>query len=354
MKKITVIITSCMIVFGLLIASIGYFSGAKLTIVSNGKGLKIFEEKERVSESFTLTDFTNIQAELNDANVEIIPSTEYKLEIQRYADNSVTHEVKNGTLLLKEQSNPTKFIVNFNLNFNIFQTNIKLYISKDTSFSDVNLTNKYGDLSIDGIKSDSFKININERDLDLNDITTKTMNVANLYGDVQLNNVNSKDFTIHINDGDVDLKNVKGHTLHIINQYGDIAANNLSYDQLNVNNHDGDADFINVTSKNFILNNQYGDIDLNQIKTNGLDLQSNSGNIAVNGCLLGTSKIVAKYGDVELFLNNDEADISYSIVNKYGDISVGNNQYEGSAVKNNPSNNKLEVIANDGDVNLQF
>ena len=395
-KRITVI-AAIMIVSGILLTVVGFFLGAKLTLTSDENGLKAFDSGKQVSESFSLDSFTNIEGNLDDVDFEIIPSTEFKVEITRQEKQIITHEIKNNTLYLNEKS-PSGLnggIIKFNIDLGFVSTPqsiVKLYVPKDTIFSAINLVSEYGNVQIDGITSANFtieandgdmvlkginsdvltvtnsygdiiaedlkgeqtKFKTNDGDLSLKRLNTKTFNVSNDYGDSSLEDITSTDTIVSMSDGDINLKNVDTTNLQVSNEYGDMNGQSIAAQKLNIALTDGNVTLNTVNTNNAIINNQYGDILLSQFESEALDVQNDSGNVTLEGTLLGTSRVYADYGDIQLILKNKQSELNYKIRSEYGDIKINNEQFEGSVTQTANSTNQLNITAADGDVNLQF
>jgi len=394
MKRVT-IIASIMIVSGILLTVVGYFSGAKLTLTRDGNGFKVYDSGNQISESFPLDSFTKIEGNLNDIDFEIIPSTEYKLEITQQENQKITHEVKNNTLYLNDETSgwTQGAIINFNLDFfSLPQSVIKLYLPKDAVLSAVGLVSEYGDVQIAGITSTDFTIEANDGDivlkginsdkltitnrygdiivedmkgrqtkfltndgdLSLKGLNVTTLNVTNNYGDTDTEDITSNETTISKENGDLTIKNIHTTNLQVSNQYGDMSGQSIVAETLNLTLIDGDMTLNTVNSNNAVINNQYGDILFRQFESQALDVQNDSGDIILEGTLFGTSRVYANYGDIKLILKNKQSELNYNIQNEYGDITVNNNPFKGSVTQTADSNHQLNIIAKDGDVNLQF
>ncbi|QED49353.1 DUF4097 family beta strand repeat-containing protein [Cytobacillus dafuensis] len=316
-RKIITIIASCMIVIGILLAVIGLSAGARFSITNTLDGFKVLGPEDRKIEEFPLSAFTNIKGDLTDADIEIIPSNEYKLKIERQKSTKITHEVENDTLVLEDNDSKSSPKLFLNLTFSsIPETVIKIYVPKETKFSDVSLVNKFGDTRLDGVITDKLKIDSNDGDIVLNDVQANELNIENGFGDITSSKVTTK--------------------------------------VLNIDMNDGDAIFDTINAASTVLNNKFGDITFRNFTSEGLTMKSNDGDIEIQGMLLGNSTIHSSFGDVNLKLLNKKSDLSYNIRNKFGDITVNDNQFETKATNTTNSQNKLDITSNDGDVDVTF
>lgn len=310
-------IAGCMIAIGILLTIVGFSSGAKFAITNTKDGFKVLNSEDLVSEEFSLGSFTNINSNLDDIDIEIIPSNEYKLKIQRPRDVEIDHKVENDTLFIEEveQSHQPKFLVNLTLT-SLPQTVIKVYVPKNVHFSEIAINNQFGDIEMEGITSGNI--------------------------------------TIDSNDGDITFNDVQINSLTINNQFGDITGRNVSVKELLMNLKDGDVEFDSIHADSTVIKNQFGDMTFRNLTSNGFSIQSNDGDLDIQGQLLGTTSIQSNFGDVDVVLLNKESEMSYSIKNDFGDITVGGNEYEKKAEHTVNSNNILTITVNDGDVTVHF
>lgn len=318
-KKLIPIIASCMIVVGIVLSVIGYMSGAIFTVITTKDGFKIIDLKDIQKETKSLDAFTDIDANLTDTDIEIIPSNDYKIEISKHKelDKEFTYKVDNKKLIIESkglfESNKGIFNINFG---GIPQTKIKIYVPKDTTFQNVSVDNNFGDTQLEGINSDTLKVNSQDSDLSFN--------------------------------------NVNANTFELKNNFGDIVANNVTTKALSISMKDGDLEFSSVNAKSTDITNQYGDISLRDFNSEGLNIKGTDGDIQIEGLLLGKSFISSSYGDVEVRVSNKESELSYNIDNTFGDITVNRNEYETNANNQVKAEHKLNISTKDGDTDLQF
>ena len=320
MKKLTktmTIIASSMIVIGILLAIIGYSTGAKLSITNSGGGFKVLDSGERKIETYPLSSFSKMNVQLLDADIEVIPSNEYKVQIEQQEDQEVRHEIKNDTLVIEEKERKSRKIFNINLGFtNSTQTVVKIYFPSGEELKDVSIVNNFGDIHIEDMAIEKLDI--------------------------------------RASDGDLMIKNVQANELKIVNQFGDITGYDVKTKDLNIELTDGEAEF-NKISANFItVKNGFGDTILQDVTSEGLKMESNDGDIEIHGLLLGESIIESKFGDVTIQLLNKESELGYNIRNDFGDITIDNNDYQSQAVQKTSSTHNLEIDSKDGDVEISF
>lgn len=316
-RKTMTIIASCMIVMGIILGVAGLSAGARFTITNTKDGFQVIGPEDRITEEFSLPSFTNIKIDFKDADVEIIPSSEYKLEIKTLKGIEITHEVKNDTLILtsEDQKSGPKFFLNLTLT-STPQPAIKIYVPKDAKFSDISLVNKFGDIRLVEMIVDKMDI--------------------------------------YANDGDIVIKDLQSDELTIENGFGDITGSKVKTERLHVEINDGDAEFNGIEAASTVFNNKFGDITFREFTSQELSMKSNDGDIDIQGKLLGNSVIHSSFGDIDLKLSNKESELSYNIRNQFGDISINDNNFEAKATHKANTEHKLDIVSNDGDVQVDF
>lgn len=311
-RRIT-IIASGMIVLGILLVAIGFFSGAKLSIIKTENGLKAVGAEDRKHEEWVLKEFNSLEVDLADADIEVIPSNQYKLEIDRMEGSEITQQVKNNTLIIKDKNSFPSITFSMNFSGAIQQTKIKVYLPNDVDFENVNITSNFGDVKMEGMTTSNF--------------------------------------VVHSNDGEVLLGDIKSTKLTIVNKFGDISASNVKADKLTIEINDGEADLSNMEiAENASLVNQFGDTNISEFISHGTKIESQDGDINIKGKLAGQTLIESSFGDVNLSLANKESELSYDIQNDFGEIIVDGTEMVAKASKSVNGEDILTVHSNDGDV----
>lgn len=320
MKKLTktmTLIASSMIVIGILLAVIGLSAGAKLSITNSGAGFKVFDSGERKIETFSLTSFSKINVHLLDADIEFIPSNEYKLQIEQREEQVVRHEIKDDTLIIEEEEQKSGKLINMNIGFtNSMQTIVKIYFPSGEELKNVSFVNNFGDINLE-------------------DMVTEKLD-------------------IRLSDGDLMITNLQASELTVVNRFGDITGYEVKVKDINIEQTDGDTEFNKISANSIKLKNGFGDSIFKNMTSEGINVESNDGDIEIHGLLLGKTIIESSFGDVNMQLLNKESELSYNIRNDFGDITVNNNEYKTQAVQKTNSSHQLEINSKDGDVDISF
>ncbi|WP_010096125.1 DUF4097 family beta strand repeat-containing protein [Ornithinibacillus scapharcae] len=311
------VIGSGLIVVGILLAVIGLLTGAKFSIINTGDGLKAVGESDRLQEEFILEEYKNLDVDLADADIEIIPSNEFRLEIERLDGIEISHKVENEVLKISdEKSANTWFGFSMNLSGFTDKTNIKIYVPVDAELEDAKISSKFGDIHIDGISVDQWVIQATDGDVAIYDINSNGLTIENRFGDVTASDVKTHDFMIEMTDGSNEFKSIDAVNTNIKIEFGD------TY-------------FENFTSQ-------------------GAKIESTDGDIEINGVLFGETMIESKFGSVYLDLANKESELSYTIKSSFGDVYVNDKELGVKASHSAKTDNKMEISTSDGDVEVTF
>lgn len=336
-KKI--IITSlCLILVGLVLASIGYFSGGKTQLIKNKIGYSIKGDYKRISEKEKLEEFKNIQINANYLdNIEIVKGEEYKIEVD-YSEriDKINYKVENGNLIVNQFSS-NKGEIGFDFGFiNKEPDYIKIYIPKNKNMKDLVIESKNSDLKVEDIDGDNVSILCN-------------------YGEINLNNMLSNYISIKSKNGDIDMKNVKSSSLKVVNDYGDTSFESINSNDFIVNIKNGEANINDIeVLQNFNIENDYGEVDIADSKLNKLKAIILNGDININNSIIVDSNIENSYGEVNYLTKNSEKSYNYSLSCSYGDININGKELGETLEKSNNANSNININSKNGDINLNF
>lgn len=313
-KRISVI-ASGLIVTGILLAVIGFFAGAKFSIILTDSGLKAVGKEDRQFEDWTLEEFKNIEVDIADAKIEVIPSNEYKLEIESLEGKNITHEIQKDTLIINDESSNHKITFAMNLVGYIQSTIIRVYVPKDHHFDEVTIANDFGDIKLDGM--------------------------------------NTKKLTIYSSDGDVAIKDIHSNVVLVENDFGDVTATKVNTNDFILESNDGDAELSQMEiATSATLTNSFGETSLQDFTSKDTKIESSDGEISIEGELLGKTRIKSSFGDIDLGLTNKESELNYTIQNDFGNIEVNGNEFESNVTNTADTGNKIDIVSNDGDISI--
>lgn len=336
-KKI-VITSLCLILVGLILASIGYLSGGKTLLIKNKIGYSTNGDYKIIGKKEKLEEFKNIQINANYLdNIEIVKGEEYKVEVN-YNERigKINYKVENENLIVN-QSSSNKGTIGFDFGFiNKEPDYIKIYIPKDKNVKDLVIESESSDIKVEDIDGDTVSILCN-------------------YGEINLNNILLNDMSIKAKSGDIDMRNIKSSSLEVINDYGDTSFEAINSNDFVVNIKNGEAYINNIdVLQSFNIENDYGEVDIVDSKLNKFKAIILNGDININNSNIVESNIENSYGEVNYSTNDSENLYNYSLNCSYGDININGKELGETLEKSNNADNNIIINSKNGDINLTF
>lgn len=321
-------------------------TGCSFRYSSGGFGVNVLKRadaKEFVVEEEASETITSIDIRTRIADVELIESDKYYIEINYlYWDEAPEYGIKNGELYFDDRECfPNSYSINFNLH-----NEIKIYLPKDTSFKDLNVTNSSGDVTLAGFATDSLDATIS-------------------YGDFTMNNAAAYEADITLSSGSSKISDFEVGELAFTNSYGNAKFSNIntgettrltdpSYDRLKISMSSGNVTINNLMMGNIDLNNSYGNVTCKKIVTTEMDMNLSSGNLDISEADLKTLKVSNSYGDVHLSLIGTATDYDMDLDTSYGKIVVDGKTYEEHYDYDEGGSRELTAELSSGDVRINF
>ena len=269
-------IAGSMIVVGIVLAMIGFASGGKWFILRSDAGFHVPNNQSLISKSYELDEFTNINLSNKHADIEILPSDNYGLELNSFETSDVTYAVKDGTLTVEAKNTKDNAIT---IGFRSFKTpTITIFVPKDTLLSNIELDSSFGDINLEQLNYQQLKLFVS-------------------HGDISFRNI------------------VAGHT-EITQSFGDLALEQFSSDSLIAENEHGDIDIIGELNGESTITSSFGDIDLellNRESELGLDLNTNFGDITLNNKSIEGDFSQSQVSDNQLKISITHGDLELSL-----------------------------------------
>ncbi|MEW8956651.1 DUF4097 family beta strand repeat-containing protein [Clostridium sp.] len=319
-KNIVLILLSVVFIFYGIGAIIILNSGATISSVFHGEGVRGFFRNNfnghgdsiniDQNESISLKDISKISVSTSFSDVKVMYNEESDLKVAlrgntrgMMSNNDMELNVNssNGEVIIKEISN--NGMHNNGMHMNFSDVKLLLYIPKDYSKA-IDISTVSGDMDLSQV-----------------DLNTTDMNLNSISGDIEANNINTKNIGITSKSGSVDINKLISSSLKSSQISGEI----------NINYFEGAME-VETTS---------GDI---EIKSNKID---------------GPSKINSISGEVDLYINPN-LNLSFDINSVSGDVSVENslntsgviNKSKGS-IKINSGGTAYTVSTTSGDIEIK-
>jgi hypothetical protein len=189
---------AAIVLFAVLIGSFFTGCGFHYDFSFSTKTLKKEDAKEFIIEKTKVDKLDKISIDTRIANVELIPSDDYYVEIDYlYWDEEPEYSAENGELYFDDSDAfPDSYSINFNL-----RNYIRVYLPEAAAFTDVRLDNSSGDITAEGFAADTLSVNVS-------------------YGDLTMKNASSGKCDINLSSGKSRISDFYTDDLDFKNSYG--------------------------------------------------------------------------------------------------------------------------------------
>lgn len=241
------------------------------------------------------TIFDEIQIDAESSDIQIKEGKENQIRVKIYGEKDQAKiDVTNTKLNVTSSNKPCIGIC-----FNQTISRIEVYIP--TSYKNkIKITNQYGDVQIAEFTDLTVDIKMDAGDLSIGSV--KIGKIKNDYGDIEVKR-HAKNLDIEESCGDVEIDEVDD--IKVINNYGDITIHKVN-NFLDIDDDCGDIEIDSVNLKeNSSIHNSLGDIEIGF--TNEIYIKAKT-----------------NLGDVEIHNNYQKSDITLTLNNSCGDITVEN------------------------------
>ena len=277
---------------GVLFMTVGYFMGAKMQMTLDRKGFHVGDATKAPDIREPLGEFEDITIRATHANVELILSDKYYIEIVGDDEYSIHYEVRGGELVVTQEN---IWVWNI-LKLSLSGPQLKIYVPKDASLNNVFVGVSSGSASLSGL---------------------------------HCNNLNAE-----LASGSIRLADIAADTLRISVASGRVKVQNATADRLN----------ISVKS---------GSIDARGIRSKKLDVDISSGFADISGVLEGENNISVKSGSAKLDIQGRKSDYNRFISVKSGSVRVNGKKEEGGE-RYAKAKNSITVNVNSGMAKVDF
>ncbi len=367
-------ICACVIAGGMILAAIGYFTGATLSTTFGLNGTSTSKGVPQEIKKENLSAFESIDLSIQDGNIELIPSDHYGIVINYHGDpDRFACTSENGTLTVTDKS-----IQLIQVQIGFLQSNndsVKIYLPKDTQMKNLKIKNQLGDFTAANLNSAATNIDLScgalkltdaacgKTDLklssgksDLINVKTDTLKYRNNLGSCNFENVTvsgSEKTTIHASSGDVSMKNCTGNSIEINDNLGSVTLDGVNTSQLKSDLSSGSLKISGCTVGNLEANSSLGSIKAQQLNSNGVDIKCSSGEVDLQGTLKGINIIHSNLGSVSVRTTLPQDQYKFKASSVLGEVTV-NGSKVGNITQTGSAENTLEATTDSGAVKLDF
>lgn len=240
-------------------------------VVGSVSTYKFTSKFEVVTEELEFKDdsFTKIEVSMNDAQVELIPTTEPDtlIEISGHdLKNNFSATVTKSTLSITNKESKQKL---YNFDFVTKPTTLKVYIPKQ-HYDTVQIQSDNGSFSAENIDANEVNVKANDGTIELRNINAQTILTESDNGRINGESLIGTTVSARANDGRIHLKHVTANSVSIISDNGKIELEEIK-GELSAKASDGQITLLTDTLNypiEFSANNGRIDIQTNNAPTN--------------------------------------------------------------------------------------
>ncbi|GEM_PF-646422 len=305
--------------------------------------LKREDAKEYIVEKTATETITKIDINTRIADVVFVPSDNFYVEINYlYWEEQPEYSLVDGKLYFNDShALPNSYSLNYSLN-----NQITIYLPADAALDSLSVDTSSGDVSLLGFVAKDLKVDI-------------------AYGDLILEQAAAVKSRIDLSCGDSDITDFQTGILDFDSSYGDsdftdINTGNLKlptdviFDDFSVNSSSGNITINGLTCNTVTIKDSYGDVNCTDVHADDLKSDLSSGDIDISESDLTEIRLNNSYGDAELSLLGEESDYSLNLTTSYGDIQVGDKNYDDHFKVDNDGERKLSASLSSGDITVNF
>lgn len=339
-KKIVWLISILLIVFGLILTTIGFVTNTKRGLYFNGSGIHILGKDAYEEKNMNLEQINEIDINTSYFNILFEKSNYYGIEIISYdGDNKINWDVQDGKLTINETSENNFRIFSFDFGFldNNKSSYIKIYLPKDIKLNLLSIYSKNSDIS-------------------LSNLDVQELNLENKYGKTVLEKMQIDHMQVLVNNGDFSSQNIIANKINLDSEYGNVIMKQLDTNLLQLELKNGNLKLNDISSKTSTLKSKYGNIIGKSINFINNYIESKNGKIDLSGDFSGNSEFVSTYGDIILNVTQEKEYYNLDLNTKYGDIILDGDINEDNKMSQIGQNNdmKLKLTTKSGNISLCF
>ena len=197
---------------------------------------EINNDENECDDIVDLTDKYEIDITTLSDNIEFVESIDDKVHVELVGVDENHYVIKKTDSKLDIKYKKTKF---FSLNRKKNAT-IKIEIPKNQIFGNIVLATTSGDISLDSIRCDLFRVSVVSSDIKLNDIDCKRFHCHTVSGDIFIDTLTTKDIKIDTVSGDIKFEFAVAEKAVIDSVSGDVIITDGKIGAINSTSVSGD------------------------------------------------------------------------------------------------------------------
>lgn len=305
--------------------------------------MRLSEANEFTLEKTAVEPIKEINIDTRLADIEILPGDDYYVEIAYlYWEEEPLYSLKDGILTFDDKACiPESYSINFNLH-----NTIKVYLPKEA------LVNR--------IDADTSNGNIEARGFTANQAILRTS-----YGGLTVEDAAAVEAKLTLSSGSSKVKNFTAGELNYTNSYGEAEFTNIntgdiklpedaSYESFQATLSSGSASISGMNFASVDITDSYGNITCEELTSEDAKISLSSGDLKIMKADIQKAELYNSYGDVSISLVGSEEDYLMDLSTSYGDITVGDDSFEGHLDRENGGTRALKADLSSGNIKVSF
>lgn len=384
-QKVLLITSGCLILGGGIIMTAGWASGGRIGFQITPAGIRTTEDYqgEFIEKSVDLKNVKKLNINVHEADIEILEGENFHLEYgYDNAAQSLKEEVKDGTYHLASKNVPRQIYwsgLSFgSMSYQSGDSYVRIYIPKGKQLEDVQITDGYGNVTVETADANTFIINAESGDVNVKNLKAQTASLNTDYGRFQMDSSTVTDLTVNNESGEGKVNDLTAEKVSMNFAYGNMSLKDITTDSLNLYSESGKISVENLAgsgknklAKSMVLGAEYGEIYLTNVETSYLEISSESGNIEGNLITAAEAKMDIDYGecdmkqftskkvdvdsesgDIVLVMTGKEDEYDISMITDYGSATLNGKDYGTNFIREKGARNKLELKAESGSIKI--
>jgi len=323
------------IIVGLLLSVVGFFTGASRIIYFSRSGVQVSGgEISQITET-NLEQFRSVSVDVGFSDVEFVNSDSFGIDLYGH-DMEWLWTLEDGKLDITHDRSAQLHVVN--LQFVTAERNyVKIFLPADTELEYVTIKTSSGDIKIESFRADN-------------------VDVRSSFGDATLNNITSNHLQADLSSGRFTGTNLATGRFDFKGRFGSGYFQSVTADSIKADSSSGDLRFTDCAFGDFDATNRFGDITANGFVSSKTNIQASSGDVRITGDLSGETIVRTEFGDTKLTLSREKDEYSYDISVRFGDIRFdGVRQRDQTSLNSGTvQENHLKLSASSGDIEVSF
>lgn len=363
----------------------GWASGGRVGFQITPAGIRTTEDYqgEFIEKSVDLKNVKKLNINISEADIEILEGENFHMEYgYDNAAQSMKEEVKDGTYYLTSKYLPRQIYWSAfsfgNMSYQSEDSYVRIYIPKGRQLEDMQITDGYGNVTVETADAKTFIINAESGDVTVKNLKAQTASLNTDYGSFQMDSSKVTDLTVNNESGEGKVNDLTAEKVNMNFAYGNMSLKDITTDSISLYSESGEISVENLAgsgkgklAQSMVLGAEYGEIYLTNVDASYLEISSESGNVEGKDVTAAEVKMDIDYGecnmaqltsqkvevdsesgDIDLQMAGKEDEYDISMITDYGSAALNGKDYGTSFTREKGARNKLELKAESGSIKI--